>query len=448
VRLGALGVFTAVVAAGASVRAHADVGWRKGPYIQNAAPTSITILFETSEPLPGKIVVTGPDGTHEVAAPEGTRHEVTVDGLTPATRYRYSVIVRDAHQDGELTTAPEPGTDAPLMFVVYGDTREYADSHRRVMERIRGEVPDFLLGTGDMVDEGTKEEQWQQFFEIEGPLLRDNVLYPALGNHDRQGRGRTADNYRSWFAVPENSPDPERYYAFTYGASRFLILDSNLYSFALTDQTAWIEKELAAARDDRRVRHIFVVMHHPPYSISLHGGQRDLRERWTPLFEKYGVAAVFSGHDHVYERAEVDGLRYFVTGGGGAPLYPRKAHAAQIDVDAVKYFERVNHYLRVHVDGDQIEVTAVRVDGSPIETTTWVDGSRPTAVAAVPAAGGPHANAPAGPAPPAAPASVAAATGTPDDNDSAGGGHVGLTIAAGAVLVLGALAALWRALRG
>jgi hypothetical protein len=317
------------------------------------------------------------------------------------------------------------------------------------MERIRGEVPDFLLGTGDFVDEGTKEEQWQQFFEIEGPLLRDNVLYPALGNHDRQGRGRTADAYRSWFSVPENSPDPERYYAFTYGASRFLVLDSNLYSFALTDQTAWIEKELAAARDDRRVRHIFVVMHHPPYSISLHGGQRDLRERWTPLFEKYGVAAVFSGHDHVYERAEVDGLHYFVTGGGGAPLYPRKAHAAQIDVDAVKYFERVNHYLRVHVVGDQIEVTAIRVDGSPIETTTWSDGSRPDAVAAAPAAGGPAPQkaAPGPVQPPATPATVAAATGTPDDSDG-GTSHVGLTIAAGAVLVLGALAALWRALRG
>jgi hypothetical protein len=445
----ALGVITAWLVAGATAPARADVGWRKGPYLQDASPTSITILFETGEAMPGKIIVTGPEGDHEVAAPGGTRHEVTVDGLTPATRYRYRVIVGDEHQDGELTTAPEPGTDAPLTFIVYGDTREYADSHRRVMERIRGEVPDFLLGTGDFVDEGSKDDQWQTFFEIEGPLLRDNVLYPAVGNHDRQGKGRTADNYRGWFAVPENSPDPERYYAFTYGASRFLVLDSNSYSFALTDQTAWLEKELAAARDDRRVRHIFVVMHHPPYSISLHGGQRDLRERWTPLFEKYGVAAVFSGHDHVYERAEVDGLRYFVTGGGGAPLYPRKAHAAAIDVAAVKYFERVNHFLRVHVVGDQIEVTAVRVDGSPIETTTWVDGSRPTTVAAVPAgAGGPHAS-PASPAPPVAPAAtVAAATGTPDDADDGGSSHVGLTIAAGAVLVLGALAALWRALRG
>ena len=76
-------------------------------------------------------------------------------------------------------------------------------------------------------------------------------------------------------------------------------------------------------------------MHHPPFSISLHGGSRDLRERWAPLFEKYQVTAVFSGHDHVYERAEHEGIRYFVSGGGGAPLYPRRPHPSPVDLEAV-----------------------------------------------------------------------------------------------------------------
>jgi 3',5'-cyclic AMP phosphodiesterase CpdA len=180
--------------------------------------------------------------------------------------------------------------------------------------------------------------------------------------------------------VPSDSPDPERYYGFSYGNARFLVLDSNMYSFALTDQTSWIERQLQAARQDASIRHIFVVMHHPPFSISLHGGQRDLRERWVPLFEKYGVDAVFSGHDHVYERADKGGIHYFVTGGGGAPLYPRSPRAQKIDKDAVKMFERVNHFLRVHVYGDLVEVTAVRVDGTVIETTSWGTPPAPVAV--------------------------------------------------------------------
>ena len=174
-------------------------------------------------------------------------------------------------------------------------------------------MPDFVLGTGDMVDEGYRQEQWQQFFDVESELLRDNVYFPALGNHDRQGRGRTADTYRAYFSVPENGDDTERYYAFTYGERA--VPDPRLERVQLRADRS---DRVARARADRgapgpTIRHIFVVMHHPPFSISLHGGQRDLRERWTPLFEKYGVTAVFSGHDHVYERAEHDGVRYFVT---------------------------------------------------------------------------------------------------------------------------------------
>jgi len=289
----------------------------------------------------------------------------------------------------------------PLTFVVYGDTRSSSDAHRQLVERIRAEVPDFLLGTGDLVDDGAVRSQWQTFFEVEGPLLADNVFYPALGNHDRQGRARSAEAYRARFALPEGGTDPERVYAFTYGPARFLVLDSNSASFALTDQTAWLERELAAARQDPGIRHVFVVMHHPPYSISIHGGQRDLRERWTPLFEKYGVAAVFSGHDHCYERAEANGVRYFVSGGGGAPLYARGKRIAAIDRAAVKRYERVSHYLRVHVIGARIEVTAVRVDGTPIETIAWGDDAPDAPATLVAAAGGPAATTP-------APAAVAA----------------------------------------
>jgi hypothetical protein len=82
---------------------------------------------------------------------------------------------------------------------------------------------------------------------------------------------------------------------------------------------------------------------------------------------------VFSGHDHVYSRAENDGVRYFVSGGGGAPLYPRRPKSSQIDLEAVKKFERVFHYLRITVSGPRVEVSGVRADGTLIETTTWMD---------------------------------------------------------------------------
>ena len=369
----------------------------KGPYLQDLAPTSITVMWHLDVAAPARLVVDGPGGTRTVELAAARIGEATVDHLVPSSRYRYRVEAGGQVWHGEFATAPRVGVDVPFSFIVVGDTRSGLDAHRRVVERMALEVPDFVLGTGDMVDDGYRQEQWQQFFEVESELLRDNVYFPAVGNHDRQGRGRTADSYRAFFSVPDNGGDTERYYAFSYAAARVLVLDSNEYSFALTDQTAWLERELIAARQDPAVRHVFVVMHHPPFSISLHGGSLDLRERWTPLFEKYQVSAVFSGHDHAYQRAEHNAIRYFVSGGGGAPLYPRRPRPSAADLDAVKKFERAFHFLRVTVTGSRIEVTAVRTDGTVIETTTWTDEPvrrgwpRPPEGIAVAAAGAPPA---------------------------------------------------------
>jgi predicted phosphodiesterase len=385
--------------------AQAGEAFRKGPYLQNVSRNSVTVLWEVSEPCAGEVRLHEHQQPPRIIPAEGASdnvYELVIDGLTPGRRYRYEVACGSEVEQGEFATAPVPGM--PFSFVVFGDSRSNAGAHRMVVERIRREVPDFLIGTGDMVDDGSQERQWQEFFDIERDLLRENVLFPAVGNHDRQGRGRTADNFRKYFALPENSLDPERYYAFTYGSARFLVLDSNAYSFSLTDQTLWIERELQSARLDPRVEHVFVIMHHPPFSVSLHGGQTDLRERWTPLFEKYHVTAVFSGHDHVYSRAEHEGVRYFVTGGAGAPVYPRARRPSPIDVAAVQYFERVHHYVRVQVIGRFVEVSAVRVDGSIIETVSWGTPPRAdeepavAARSAIPAAGGSAASSGAEPA--------------------------------------------------
>lgn len=353
--------------------AHAKT-FRKGPYLQNVSRTSVTLVWESSDPTSCEVRLLG-EGARTLATEAARMHEVVLGDLESGSRHEYEVDCEGEEVSGEFATAPESG--APFSFVVFGDSRTDVGSHRRLVERVRREVPDFIIATGDMVDDGSHENEWQLFFDIERSLLRENVIFPCLGNHDRQGRGRTADNFRKYFSLPENSPDPERYYAFTYANSRFLVLDSNAYSFALTDQTAWIEQQLQEARLDPEVRHIFVVMHHPPYSISLHGGREELRDAWTPLFERYQVAAVFSGHDHCYERAERNGIRYVVSGGGGAPLYPRSRNPSDVDVDAVRYFERTIHYVRVLVIGDFIEISAVRGDGTLMETFSW--GAAPKA---------------------------------------------------------------------
>jgi acid phosphatase type 7 len=404
-----------LVVAATTGSAHASEAFRKGPYLQSLSGDSVIVMWESDDAVPGRVVVhpsIGPDLVVEDARPSKL-HEVRVSGLTPGKRYGYQVEVGSARQGGEFATAPPPGE--AFSFVVFGDTRSNAGAHKNVVERVRREVPDFILATGDMVNEGTNAQEWQVFFDVERDLLRDNALFPAIGNHDREPRpARTAENYRKFFAVPDDSPDPERYYAFTYSNARFLVLDSNLYSFALTDQTAWMERELTAAVQDARIRHIFVVMHHPPFSTSIHGGHAELREMWSPLFEKYRVEAVFSGHDHTYEHCTHNGVQYLVSGGGGAPLYPKDPRADKVDAQASRYFERTYNFLRVQVVGDFVEVAAVRDDGTLIESWGW--GRMPELVAAKPAA----------PAPSGAPVASAALAAT-----NAGQARAGCSVAPG-----------------
>jgi MYXO-CTERM domain-containing protein len=409
----------ATVLLGASASTARAETFRKGPYLQWLSGQGVVVMWESDDSVAGRVVVhpsIGPDLVLEEDRP-GRMHEVHVTGLRPGKRYEYRVECGGKVEGGEFATAPPPGE--AFSFVVFGDTRSNAGAHKNVVERVRREVPDFILATGDMVNEGTNTGDWQIFFDVERELLRDNALFPAIGNHDREPRpARTVENYRKYFAVPDDSPDPERYYAFTYSNARFLVLDSNLYSFALTDQTAWIERELTAAVQDGSIRHIFVVMHHPPFSTSIHGGNSELREMWTPLFEKYRVEAVFSGHDHTYEHGSHNGVQYIVSGGGGAPLYPKDPDADPVDADASRYFERTYNFLRVQVVGDFVEVAAMRDDGTLIESWGW--GRMPEAVA--------HA------APAATPAEVAPAalaTTSVGGTGAAVSAHAGCTIAPG-----------------
>ena len=73
--------------------------------------------------------------------------------------------------------------------------------------------------------------------------------------------------------------------------------------------------------------------HHPPWSSGAHGSQLLMRREFAPLFEKYGVDLVLTGHDHDYERTKpmVGNLEapsgtsaptYVVVGSGGAALRP------------------------------------------------------------------------------------------------------------------------------
>ncbi|MFH2007632.1 MAG: metallophosphoesterase family protein [bacterium] len=338
-----------------------------GPVVQHVTQTSVTIFWATKVAVNSTLIVTpyGKSGPVKKKTQKGAPlhwHRLTLTGLTPATLYHYEV--RDGRgrtHDGSFRTAV--GSNQPFTFLVYGDCRTMRDRHLSVVESMLEESAAFAVNTGDLVEDGVKHRLWHRFFRIERPLLRRMPVYPVLGNHELKSswhRGVAA--FRRYFRPPQNGPDKGVVYSFVYGNSLFLVLNSNA-SFVGTEQTSWATAQLKAAASNPDIRHTFVFLHHGPYASGIHGENDDAQiSGLAGAMSAHGVDAVFAGHDHIYERGENDGLRYVISGGCGAPLYPRRKINPY-----TAWFESATHYVRVAVNGDEVELTALHPGGTIID---------------------------------------------------------------------------------
>ncbi len=277
--------------------------------------------------------------------------------------------------------AAKPGGDS-FTFLVYGDHRDGAADHARVVRAMRDEAPDLVLDTGDLVAAGGRDDDWHAFNEASAPLRAVAPLYPAAGNHEYEG-DPLLEHLRRAFVFPDSPPvipetggEPLRarasepgapiYYSFRFANALFVALDSNRARDR--EQAAWLGGTLAAVERDASVRHVFVFFHHPPFAVGDMCGQAPDEGPWLSELAHHHVRAVFSGHSHSYQRAERRGVRYFVTGGGGAPRDRDLSDCAEWDRDAVRAYRAELHYLRVRVRGSAVQLDALTPDGAELDS--------------------------------------------------------------------------------
>lgn len=295
-------------------------------------------------------------------------HEVLLRGLRPATRYRYEVRGPDVEPvEGRFITAPEGVGFVPFRFVVYGDTRSREAPHRAVVAAAAREGADWAIHTGDLIDDGRDETQWDRFFEIERPLLASTPLLPVIGNHEIARPGSSGINLylRYMRCAPHApSPSPELDYAFSWGNVHLVLV--NAYDDFTDDATArWLDERLAAARRaaDEADGWVLFVTHWGPRSSGPHGDNRPFRmANIEAMLRRHRVDLSIAGHDHAYERGDDRGLRYLVSGGGGAPLYRRRSER-----EHTRFFASEHHYVRVDVERSRLVFTALRLDGTELE---------------------------------------------------------------------------------
>lgn len=350
-----------------------------------------TVRFELETAAPATVeVVPQPSGAGDASASRqshfdsrevSTMHRVHLTGLQPTTPY--AVVVRAGGAvvaDGRFVTAPRPDADAPLTFLVYGDNRTDDAAHASVVRAMNAVPSDFLVNTGDMVQDGARASDWQTFFDTERPLLHDRPLFAAIGNHELTDDAAGV-NFERYFGFPEADGAMLPYGTVRFGNARFFFLNG-VDDWSSSPERQWLEQALSSADNEPGLQWRFVVLHHGPWSSGPHGSNvKFVQDGMVQVLASHRVDLLFAGHDHLYERGVGGALKYIVSGGGGAPVY-RDLHP----LATTRKVEPVRHFVEVTTQGSKLQIVAMRDDGSVLDRCGFTQGQPWDCDSTVPAA--------------------------------------------------------------
>eukprot|EP00475_Leptophrys_vorax_P009341 TRINITY_DN16195_c0_g1_i1.p1 TRINITY_DN16195_c0_g1~~TRINITY_DN16195_c0_g1_i1.p1 ORF type:complete len:603 (-),score=155.47 TRINITY_DN16195_c0_g1_i1:741-2402(-) len=256
------------------------------------------------------------------------------------------------------------------------DTQSGAPVFRHHLHHLAQQGLSLIAHVGDVVQTNTNLKEWKTYWM--GPWSEKSVgqqipIVVARGNHD--GNHPYAYSYignpsptSSWFAfsVFDSRGSPET-------ATRFVVLDSNWESAdevgIRMKQTKWLEHELSSLEFQTAGCKI-VLIHVGPFieywELDVYSHENSMwgdfiREHWVPLFEKYKVDLVVSGHSHVYQRGSRNGVAYLILGGGGGKLDRERAvNLGMFHKTVIEHhygvFEMNNGDFQLTVYGDRDEV--------------------------------------------------------------------------------------------
>ncbi len=230
-------------------------------------------------------------------------HSVTFKDLKPNTLYAYRVGSGDIWSSWYQfrTASAEPDE---FTFIYLGDAQNnllalWARTIRTAV--LDAPHADFIIHAGDLVNNANRDSDWHEWFESGNWIHAKIPSIPSPGNHEYSNyqdvsKRRLSVLWRPHFTLPQNGPEgfEETTYYIDYQGARIISLNSNERH---KEQVPWLEQVLK----NNPNKWTFVTFHHPVFSA---GGRanKDQREAWKPIFDKYAVDMVLQGHNHTYAR--------------------------------------------------------------------------------------------------------------------------------------------------
>jgi hypothetical protein len=292
------------------------------PYLQIPTSSGVTIRWQTA----GGAVANLQYGTSVSSLTKKVKesnhkkiyHEVRLTGLSPNTKYYYSVDGSSKGTEEQyFVTAPPSGSSAPVRIWAISD---FGQTNSRDNERRLETVSQwrsfnnssyhasFVLSMGDQTeDDGIFQLQHNFFDQLEN-VLKSSPLYTTVGNHDEHD---SLFNYSRTFTLPSRAEaggvasSHVEYYSFDYANVHVVSLCTELHEIAKWEaQKEWLKKDL----ENNKQEWLIACMHQPFHSGGYHASDeveygQPQRSAWLPILEDHGVDIVLQGHNHVYERS-------------------------------------------------------------------------------------------------------------------------------------------------
>jgi len=286
---------------------------------------------------------------------EAYYHSVTFKALRPDTVYAYRVgdgaNWSEWHQFRTASTGP-----APLEFIYVGDAQnDIFSMWSRVIREGFMTAPRtrFIVHAGDLVNKGSADALWGEWHRAAGWINGSVSAFPSPGNHEYSGSPTLTAHWQKQFTLPRNGVrglEESNYYLDIQGV-RMISLNSNE---KLQEQAAWLDKVLA----ENSSRWVLVTFHHPIFSTKGNRDNPELRELLQPIFDKYGVDMVLTGHDHAYGRTNVvtgtnvqagKAGTVYVVSVSGPKMYP-----ISVKPNLVRMAQDTQLFQVIRIDGDRL----------------------------------------------------------------------------------------------
>ena len=297
------------------------------PYLQNPTPNGISVMFQSLTRVHAWVEY----GTDTLqlqrsqmeyggqAVCHKTEHRVPLTDLQPGQKYYYRIRAREIlhyaayHKVfGDTLT-----TDFYSFTLPQKDNEDFTaiilnDLHQNratinTLAKVVGEIPhDFIIFNGDCLTEpATKSEAMRMAHNLTEPFnTAETPAYFVRGNHEIRNA------YSAGLAdLLEHPEDPNTYGAFSWGDTRFVILDcgedkpdEHPVYYGLNDFTAFREaqktfllKEIKS-KEFRRANRRILVSHIPIWGSG--DKYQPCTELWSPVLEDAPFDLALAGHTH------------------------------------------------------------------------------------------------------------------------------------------------------